>query len=434
MSLRAKILAYLVAIHVVLGGLAFFALVDRPWLLLLAEVLFVASALTGYLLVKAFFVPLELIRTGAELIRERDFSSHFREVGQTEMDALISIYNRMVDQLREERLKLWEQNLFLDKVLEASPTAVITLDHDERISQLNAAAVQLAGRERERLVGCGVEVFPAPLGTTLHELREGGSAVIAVQGGRRLRCRQASFYERGFTRRFFLVEELTEELRASERAAYGKLIRMMSHEVHNSVGAVRSLLESCQSYGSQLLPSDRDDYDHALAVAAERLQHLNSFMNALAEVVRIPAPDRRPCDVPKLLRDIATLVQPELERRGIRLAWQTPASFPEQRLDKNQIEQVLVNVLRNAMEAIGQDGTVTISLSTNSRRPCLAVRDTGPGVLPEAEPHLFSPFFSTKAQGRGIGLTLIREILTQHDFDFDLRNLEPGGAEFRILF
>ena len=120
MSLRAKILMYLVVIHLVLGGLAFFALVDRPWLLLVAEVVFVASAIAGYLLIRAFFVPLDLIRTGAELMRERDFTSHVREVGQPEMDQLIGIYNRMIDQLREERLKLEEQNLFLDKILEAS--------------------------------------------------------------------------------------------------------------------------------------------------------------------------------------------------------------------------------------------------------------------------------------------------------------------------
>lgn len=434
MSLRTKILAYLVLIHLVLGGLAFFALIDRPWLLVVAEILFVVSAIAGYLLVRAFFVPLQLIRTGSELMRERDFSSRFREVGQSEMDALIGIYNRMIDELREERLKLEEQDLFLDKVLEASPTAVITLDHDERISQLNAAATRLCGGERQELLGRGIEVFPFPLGATMQDLREGGSAVITFQGRRRLRCRQVSFYDRGFARRVYLVEELTEELQASERAAYDKLIRMMSHEVNNSVGAVRSLLESCQSYGSQLRAADRSDYDQALAVAAERLLHLNSFMNGLAEVVRVPAPDRRPCDLPRLLGDIALLVQPELEQRAIRLVWRPPGSFPELSLDKNQMEQVLVNVLRNAMEAIGYGGTVTVSLSANGRRPCLAVHDTGPGVAPEAEPHLFTPFYSTKARGRGIGLTLIREILTAHDLDFDLRNVDPRGAEFRILF
>ena len=157
-------------------------------------------------------------------------------------------------------------------------------------------------------------------------------------------------------------------------------------------------------------------------------------MNALTTVVRIPPPDRRPCDVRQLLSDIALLVQPELERRRIRLAWQAPESSPEIALDKNQMEQVLMNVLRNAMESIGENGTVTMSLSSGDRRRWISVRDSGPGIPPEVEAHLFTPFFSTKREGQGIGLTLIREILTQHDFDFDLRNVDPSGAEFRIFF
>ncbi len=434
MSLRAKILVYLVLVHLILGGLALFALLDRPWLLLVAEVVLVASAIAGYLLIRAFFVPLDLIRTGAELMRERDFTSHFREVGQTEMDELVRIYNRMIDQLREERRKLEERDLFVDKVLEASPTGVVTLDHDGTIAQLNPAAARLVGVTEGEAIGKHVEQLPDPIGRALSDLEDGGSAVVSFHGSRRLRCRRSSFYDRGFARRFFVIEELTEELRASERASYGKLIRMMSLEVNNSVGAVHSLLESCQVYSAQLRESDRPDYDQALDVAAKRLLHLSSFMNGLAAVVRIPPPDKRPCDLVALLRDIALLVQPELERRRIRLEWQLPETFPHVPLDKNQMEQVLLNVLRNAMEAIGEDGTVSVRLFQNGHRMELAVRDTGVGIPLEVAAHLFSPFFSTKREGQGIGLTLTREILTQHDLDFDLRNVEPRGVEFRILF
>ena len=109
MSLRARIVFYLVALHLLLGAMAFYALLDRPWLLLGAEVVFAASAVTGWWLVKSFFVPLDLIRTGSGLIRERDFSSRFSEVGQREMDDLIRIYNTMIDQLREERRKVEER-------------------------------------------------------------------------------------------------------------------------------------------------------------------------------------------------------------------------------------------------------------------------------------------------------------------------------------
>jgi signal transduction histidine kinase len=434
MSLRAKILVYLVLVHGILGGLALYALLDRPWLLLLAEAAFVASAIAGYLLVRAFFVPLDLIRTGAELMRERDFTTHFREVGQTEMDELVRIYNRMIDHLREERRTLEERDLFLDKVLEASPTGVVTLDHDGRIAQINPAAERLVGLGAAGAEGRAIDALPGPIGRALNGLENDGSVVVALPGGRRLRCRRSSFYDRGFARRFYSIEELTDELHASERASYGKLIRMMSHEVNNSVGAVHSLLESCRAYALQIRDPDRADYEHALAVASKRLLHLSSFMSGLADVVRVPPPDKRPCDLAALLGDVATLVQPELERRRIRLDWEPPPAFPPLSLDKNQMEQVLLNVLRNAIEAIGEDGTVTVRLARNATRSELVVRDTGAGIPPEAEAQLFSPFFSTKREGQGIGLTLAREILTRHDLEFELRNAEPRGAEFRIVF
>jgi len=408
MKLRTKILFYLIGVHVILGGLALLALIDRPWLLLAAEVVFVASAVLGYKLLRAFFVPLDLIRTGAELMRERDFTTHFREVGQTEMDELVSIYNRMIDRLREERRRVEERNLFLEKVLDASPTGVVTLGHDREIAQVNPAAARLAGADSARLIGEPLDRFPSAIAAALRGLAAGGSAVVSLHGSRRLRCRRGSFYDRGFSRDFFLIEELTTELRESEKAAYSKLIRMMSHEVNNSVGAVRSLLESCQAYGEQLSASDREDYDQALHVASERLAHLGSFMNALGRVVRIPPPELRPTDVGRLLGDVALLVRPDLERRRIALRWTPPVGFPRVPLDKNQIEQVLVNVLRNAMDAIGEDGSIALRLSANGERPSLSVRDDGPGIPPEAEPHLFTPFFSTKREGQGIGLTLVR--------------------------
>ena len=181
--------------------------------------MFVISAVIGYLLLKAFFVPLELIRTGADLMREKDFTTHFREVGQSEMDQLIRIYNRMVDQLREERLRLEEQNLFLDEILGASPIGVVTLDHDGNLGTVNPCASRLLGGADKEWVGKPLEELPAPFGERLPGLVDGSSVVISLQGSRRLKCGRASFYDRGFRRSLFLLEELTEELHASEKAA-----------------------------------------------------------------------------------------------------------------------------------------------------------------------------------------------------------------------
>ena len=423
MSLRAKIIVYLVLIHAVLAAISFFVLRENPPWLLAVEGLFVLSIIFGVLLVRTFFVPLDLIRTGAELIGERDFTSQFREVGQPEMDSLIRIYNQMIDRLREERLKQQEQHYFLEKILAASPAGILTLDFDRRVSSLNPAAEKL-------LEATAAEMQGRELEGALAAIPEGGSEVLALQGGRRLKVTRAELFDRGFPRGFLLLEELTEELRASEKAAYGKLIRMMSHEINNSVGAVGSLLDSFRGYAGDLGAEDREDYLQAITVAITRLENLRAFMNGFAEVVRLPPPDRRPTDVKQLVDEILILLRPELDRRRIAVVWEGAETIPPVELDRNQIEQVLVNVLKNAMESIGEDGRIALRLDRGS----LAVRDSGPGIPEEVRALLFTPFFSTKRNGRGLGLTLIQEILSAHGFAFSLEAAEGGGAEFRMGF
>src|SRR5262249_24980786 len=143
--LRTRIILYLVLIHVGFGGIGFAVLRANKLWLIAVESLFALSVAGGVLLVRAFFVPLERIRTGTELLAVRDFSSRFLEAGEPEMDALVRIYNEMVEQLREERLKLREQHYFLDRLLRASPAGVLTLDYDGRVAQLNPAAARLSG-------------------------------------------------------------------------------------------------------------------------------------------------------------------------------------------------------------------------------------------------------------------------------------------------
>ncbi len=431
MSLRAKIIVYLVLIHAVLAVISFVVLREEPLWLLAVEGLFILSVVLGFFLVRAFFVPLDLIRTGAELIGERDFTSQFREVGQPEMDALIRIYNRMIDRLREERLKLQEQHYFLEKILAASPAGIVTLDFDGRVDSVNPAAERLLQADSGEMLGPALDAIPL-----------GGSEVLSLQGGRRIKVSRAEFFDRGFSRSFLLLEELTEELRASEKAAYGKLIRMMSHEINNSVGAVGSLLDSFRGYGDQLEEEDRDDFLQATTVAITRLENLSAFMNGFAEVVRLPPPDLRATDLRQLLDEILLLLRPDLDRRRIRVEWKESKSLPPIDLDRNQIEQVLVNVLKNAVESIGEDGSIVLRLGFEGAkngdwdrgRPYLSIEDSGPGIPADIQPLLFTPFFSTKRNGRGLGLTLVQEILSAHGFEFSLGPGEGGGAEFRVGF
>jgi two-component system nitrogen regulation sensor histidine kinase NtrY len=434
LSLRSKLAVYLTALHLVLAAACWSLLRQRPLPLFAVEAVFALSAWLGFRLVRAFFVPLDLIRTGAELIGERDWSSGFRATGQPEMDELVRIYNQMIGRLREERLKLEEQHHFLDRVLTASPAGVVTLDFDGAVSQINPSAERLLGTTAAAVVGQRLAAADVGLGAALAAIPAGEARVLPLAGGRRLKASRAEFFDRGFARGFFLLEELTEELRASEKAAYGKLIRMMAHEINNSVGAVGSLLDSFRAYAAQLDAGDSDDLLQAIAVAIQRLENLRSFTDGFAEVVRLPPPDPRPTDLGRMVDELVLLLRPELERRGIACAWTERQAVGPLAMDRNQIEQVLVNVLRNAVEAIGENGSIALSLARAGGRTVLAVRDSGGGIADDVLPLLFTPFFTTKRDGRGLGLTLVREVLAQHGFACSLGPAPGGrGAEFRMV-
>lgn len=413
MTLRSKILLYFVVLHLILAAAAVFVFLENPYLLFVVEALFVVSILVSYRLVHALFVPLDLIATGAELIAERDFTSRFVEVGQPEMDSLITVYNDMIDRLREERLTSEEQHQLLDRIVEASPSGIVICDFDGNVERMNPAARAL--------------VTPDLL-SEMRTLRSGESRLLSQAGPRRLKVWRAEFRDRGFAKTFFIIDEMTEELRLSEKAAYEKLIRMMSHEVNNSVGAVRSLLESSLRYAPQVREDDRDDFTNALTIASSRVDALNRFMAAFADVVRIPQPHRMRINARVLVTRAAALLKPELDARNIVLSLDLEETILE--ADESQLEQVVINILRNAIDAIGSGGTIDVKLRDGE----LTFADSGTGIAPEAANDLFTPFFTTKREGRGLGLTIVQEILNNHGFAYALANREGGGAEFRVGF
>jgi nitrogen fixation/metabolism regulation signal transduction histidine kinase len=434
MTLRLKFILYLIMVHLLFAGVAIYLLLQQRIWLLAVEVVFLISLTLGLRLIRNLFGTIELINTGAQFIHDGDFTARFREVGQPELDQLVHIYNRMIDHLRDERLKLQEQNFFLDKVLTASPSGIITFDFDARIAMVNPCAESLLQATAEQLLGQSLRELHIPFADELSQLPVGESRIINLMGRQRIRCQRSQFFDRGFLRDFILMEELTEELRQSEKAAYEKLIRMMSHEVNNSVGAANSLLHSCLHYRGQIAPEDRDDFENALRVVISRTDQLNRFMRSFADVVRLPAPRLRPCDVLQLVRDIALLMREESLRRNIVWHWQVETELDEILLDRGQMEQALVNILKNGLEAIDRDGRITIRAGRKGRSQFLVIEDNGCGITAESRANLFTPFYSTKKDGKGIGLTMVQEILDNHKFDFTLTSAPGSPTQFTIYF
>lgn len=430
MSLRRLFIAYLVVLHGALAALVWTLFSSTPMWLVAGEAALLASIVVSTWLVGRLLRTTTMIHESATLLEESDYTTRFRPTGQEEIDRLIDIYNRMVDALRAERVRVREQHHFLQRVLDVSPSGVVILDHDGRVDVMNPAATRLLGPVVAR--GVDAAAAPTPLADVMVALLHEPSAVVTLPGARRAKASKGAFMDRGFSRTFVLVEELTDELRQVEKAAYEKLIRMLSHEVNNSVAASNSLLTSCMVYAGQLPAESGEDLTSALQVVVNRTSQLGAFMKAFADVVRLPEPRRMRCDVPDLLRQLSRLMAAEADRRRIHVELDLQP-MPEVDLDRVLMEQALVNILKNAMEAIDTDGTVTLRTGVASGRPRVVIEDTGPGLAPEVRAHLFTPFFSTKEAGQGIGLTLVQEILMRHGFDFSLDS-GPGGPTAFVIW
>jgi PAS domain-containing protein len=251
-------------------GVALFT--RNPYWLLAVEVIFLVSLVVGVGLTRSLFQNLGFARAGIQLIQDQDFTSRIREVGQPEIDELIGLYNRMVDNLRDERTRLQEQHHFLSHILRVSPSGIVILDFDGLIATVNPAAERLLGLRTADLVGRKAVDLGTPLGAALATLPANETHVLALGGARRVKCHHGTFIDRGFPRSFLLIEELTEELRQAERGAYEKLIRVMAHEVNNTVAASNSLLHSSLTYGAELSDASRPDFEQAIGIVRGCIQ------------------------------------------------------------------------------------------------------------------------------------------------------------------
>ena len=398
-----------------------------------AEVLILLSIGISIHLFRAFIRPLDLIASGTQTMKDRDFNTKFRTIGQKELDQLIEVYNQMMERLREERIKKEQQHYFLEQLIEASPSSIIILDPDQRITALNPAAETTFGAVQSDIRGKILSEIDHPLARELAKFRNGDSRILRIDGIQAYNCHKAHFIDKGFDHHFILIEELTEEIYAAEKRAYEKVIRMMSHEINNSVGAVNSILDSCIDYAAQIDEAYREDFRTAMQVAMQRNTRLNRFMSNFAEIVRLPLPSRENCDLHGLLQSVQVLMEAQCKRANAEWHWQLAPGKFEVSIDVQQMEQVLVNIIKNALEAMDKGGNIRIITIHEPDRK-LIIRNDGQPIPPEEKQKLFIPFFSTKRNGQGIGLTLTREILRNHGFRFSLATTDDGNTDFVIWF
>lgn len=373
--------------------------------------------------------PLELIGNGMDLLREQDFSSRLTQVGQFEADRVVNIFNRMMDQLKNERLRLREQNHFLDLLIQASPMGVVIVDFDGRITQVNPMAVKMFGLPAEQLHGCKLAEVQAALAKELARMKRDETAVVRLNDSNIYKCTCTTFTDSGFPHPFYLMERMTDELMRAEKKAYEKVIRMIAHEVNNTTAGITSALDSAWQVLSE--EQGMDDLCGMMRVCMERCYSMSRFITRFADVVKIPEPVLAPVDLNALATSCARFMESVCKERNIGLRLECDPEAGLVKADVSLMEQVLVNILKNAVESIGSDGEIIVRTAAKA---FIEIVDNGPGISKEVESKLFSPFFSTKPNGQGIGLVFIREVLSRHRCSFSLSTYEDGLTRFRIRF
>lgn len=380
--------------------------------------------------------PMNTIGSGMELLREQDFSSRLSRVGQYEADRIVNIFNRMMEQLKNERLRLREQNHFLDLLIQASPMGVIITTLDGDVSQLNPMAVKMLGVRPEEAMNKQLGQIDSPLAAELAAIPKEMTSVVRLNDSNIYKCTHSSFVDRGFKHPFFLIERMTEEVMRAEKRAYEKVIRMIAHEVNNTTAGITSTLDTVEQ--ALFEESGMEDICDVMRVCTDRCFSMSRFITRFADVVKIPEPTLSPVRLNELVSMCKRFMEGMCNDRNISLRLECNPEVGMVRLDVSLFEQVLVNIIKNAVESIESNsdnmqkpGEIIVRTATPVS---VEVIDNGPGISKEVEAKLFSPFFSTKPHGQGIGLVFIREVLSRHGCTFSLRTYNDGLTRFRISF
>lgn len=388
-----------------------------------------AVGIAGFWLAMSFSLrnrvaaPLRTLANLLEALREGDYSIRARSVRSDDaLGEAMRQVNLMSATLRSQRLGALEATALLRKVMEEIEVAVFAFDGEQKLRLVNRAGERLLGETSERLLvrtaaALGLDAYLAgEPHQTLQRAFPGASGRWGIS--------RSTFREGGLPHQLLVVSDLTRPLREEELKAWQRLVRVLGHELNNSLAPIKSIAGSLERLlGRDPRPSDWDeDMRSGLAVIASRSESLSRFMNAYALLARLPPPALGSVEIGPLIQRVAGLET----RVNARL---TAGPAITLRADGDQLEQLLINLIRNAADASLETGAdLEVAWKRQGGQLLICVRDRGHGLANTA--NLFVPFFTTKPGGSGIGLVLSRQIAEAHGGTLTLRNADDGpGCE-----
>jgi len=414
------------------GALVWLTLGDNSlWLavlLMLAVCYFCSMWLT-----KRLSDSLQALEIGLLNFKDNDFSVSLHPYGEPQLDALVSLYNQASAKLRSERQFIYQRELMLDKVIQNSPNVMLLVDDSQRVIYANGAARHLFNhgvKVEGMLLPELIAILPEALKTALNSEQEGLFSMGSSSGDsidendvETWHISRGRFTQNNQQHHLILLKQLTKELNRQEVAVWKKVIRIISHELNNSVAPIASMVNSGRFLTQHL---DNTKLQLIFDTIENRTSHLSQFISHYAQFAKLPLPQKQLIDWPKMTQQLAQ-----------QYPFQVLSALPQMpiKLDAVQLEQVLINLLKNAHES-GADADSVALIFEDITHPVagllIKVNDQGSGMSSEVLSQALLPFYSTKQSGTGIGLPLCREIIEAHGGRISLQSRPEGGLSVKV--
>ncbi|KAF1006675.1 MAG: Sensor protein FixL [Luteibacter sp.] len=411
------------------GGKVIHTAVAEPFdaataLIICVLVLLPLSAIAGHALVEPLRRLMRALQSAVASYRDGDFSMSIGTRRHDELGDLIRVHNELGQTLRDQRQHLAQRELLLDTVVQNTPVALVLTDGSGKVTYANIAGRQLFNQGKS-LVGLDFDTLLADMPENLREAAAGGEdALFSVEmdgSEETFHLSQRGFRLQGRPHRLQLYRRMTRELSRQEVQTWKRVIRVISHELNNSLAPITSLSHS----GAELARrGDLERLPGVFASIGDRARHLHGFIAGYASFAKLPAPQSR--HVPW---------GPFLDALSLHARFHLRAAPPEQPgwFDPSQVEQVMINLIKNAHESGGAADDVSVAVHTVGREVLIEVADRGPGMSETVLAQALLPFYSTKRSGTGLGLALAREISEAHGGRISLANRDGGGLRVTMV-
>ncbi len=364
---------------------------------------------------------LQSLRDGADNLKDRDFSVRIAGSHEDEVGELVSIFNEVTRTLQDERFDLYQRELMLNTIVENAPVALVLTDPRGRIRFHNRTARQLFDLRHDDAAKTFFEILDRCPSQILEAAQKQSDSLVSFEREGVLETFhlvKRTFSLSALPHQLYLFRPMTREMSREEVAVWKKVIRLIAHELNNSLAPISSLIHSARKLKDQ--PDRRLQQERVFVSIQDRLDHLQRFLEGYAQFARLPTPVKSPVNWPEFLNRVQTLFPFELH-----------GALPKEPgwFDATQMEQVLINLIKNAHEAGSPAHDISVEVLKNSATVNVVVLDRGPGMDEQALKQALQPFFSTKTRGSGLGLALCREIVESHDGDLEIVNREDGGLK-----